>query len=454
MQPSESPSRVCSKSPSGVLPGMRVAKLVRFAFRLRRCVVVLCLPLTLRGDHAERYEEAVSRQDWSTAAEVGIRWLGEAPAETRVLGLVARARFQEGDLSGAEVWLERWEASAKDAPTAAMLALRGELARVREEPDKARRDWMRSYELKVDADVARRLMDLDYWGGVDRELYEHWMARVAADFQFVAAVEVTAESLIRQRNWSQVQHLTRTLNEMGTAPAMRTAASLEPVLESRETLRQHDTAVRDLNSGLALARRAHFFLQYELNQLAMEDAEEALVRAPRMVLPRFTQARVHARRGERDKIRVLRVVTQKNHAVLSEEAQASLDRLDHLVSQKVVAPESFLQRALVLASSGQPFLAAQDLVVAGPAMRSSADGLACQAEVFIAERRVAEARQAYEKALEIDGAHRASWAGLAKLAMARADYPEAIRRYQWLTQNEPDDEAFAARIAEARERTR
>lgn len=416
------------------------------------CAVVFLLGgATTYGDFAKAYKDAYSSQDWTTAAEVAQRWLQEDSSQLALNGRIAEARLRSGQLEDSESWLARWESTA-EILTSEMLALRGELAQARDEPSLARDLWTRSYEKQPDVDVARRLTNRNLWGADERTLYESWMKRVSADFQFVVAMRVTGEAAVRARDWEGLSKVIGILNDLSTSSAMRAAATFESL--AVKELAPHDAAVRDQASGLALARRAHFFLTQQLKQLAMEDATEALARAPRMVLPKITLAQCKNRYEDDEEIRALGVVTIEERTQLPPETRLAIDRLDHAVSQPVIDPEVFLKRALALASCGQYYLALDDLTAAGPTMEQSADGLACQGECLLTQRKNDAAKQAFEQALFIDPNHSQAYSKLAVLATQRADYAEAIERYRWLVARSPDDKILAQGLRDAQSRLR
>lgn len=416
-------------------------------------VFLLSPVIAAEGDFAEIYREARERQDWTTAAEAAIRWLEADPGRTHLAGEIAKARLLEGDLEAAESWLEKWEATVPEV-SAGMLALRGELAHARDKPMEARDFWLRSYERQADSTVARRLMDRRLWEPEERSEYESLMNHVVGEFQFTGAIRVAAEAAIRERDWDKVAKWAAALNEAGTRPAMKVAAHLEQAMGAKKQLLAHDDAIRDLDSGLGHARRGHFFLTLDLFQLALEDATEALARSPRMVLPKITLALCQVQWNNQAAARDLRVVIVNEQAQIPDASRLRLDRLDHEVSQDDVVPEMFLKRALVLASCGQPYLALDDLNAAGPELEDSAEGWVCRGQIHMAMREPAAAKDAFDEALARDNAHQGAWAGLAQLAMDRADYAEAIERYRWLLKRNPGNEEYkvALRLAEARRR--
>ncbi len=405
------------------------------------------------GDLSWEYELAVAGNDWPTAAELAMRLHAEEPGRVDLLGKIAQARLREGKVDESLKWLERWEAS-DTAAKAERLALRGEWTLAKGDQAAARGFWLRSYEEKPIEEVAERLVEEKYWGADERELFEQWMRRVAADFTLVKAIRVAAEAAVRQRDWSEVQRLVDTLNDAGWRSAMAAAAGLERAMKKRELLRRHDEAVRDLDSGLAYARRGHLFSEVALVQLASEDAAEALRRSPKMMLPRITLAVCHMRRGRHVEVQALQVVARRANQRISEEQRLLLDRLDHAASQAVVAPETYVQRAVVLAACGQHYLALQDLAAAGPAAENSAEGWACWGDCLLKQRKVDEAKTAYEKALALVAEHEPAWAGLGRIAWQRADYAEAVKRYGWLSERYPENEDYGEAFLRARERLR
>ena len=419
--------------------------------RLGGCALVLLLGSPARGDLQQAYEEALARGDWATAAETAIRRLEANPEQVEIHGHIAQARWRGGDREGCELWLKRWE-TAGGQPAAEMLTLQGELARADGNLGEAQALWLRSYEEKADAVVARRLTNRDLWKE-ERLLYESWMTRVANDFQFVDALRVSAEAAVRGRRWEELAVLIDVLNELGTRSAMKEAAAFENVVAAKALLAEHDEAIGQQASGPSLSRRAQFFLTHELLELASEDARAALARCPRLVLPKITLAVCHFRRSEYDAVRTLRVITRGNLKPLSEKRRSAIDNLDETICQSVVSPRVYLDRALELASSRQTFLALDDLEAAGPGLRDSAVGWALRGKCLSAQGDAQGAMQAFKRALEKDPENVRAWAGLASLAMARADYAEAIQRYQWLTVHAPEG-GFDSRLERARERFR
>ncbi len=416
-------------------------------------VGLLTLSSFARADLADAYWQARDQFDWATAAERAQRWLEADPSQQHLLGAIAEARLQLGDSDACETWLARWEATV-DTPTAPMRALRGELAWARDEREEARVHWLESYALAKDLDVARRLLSPQLWAPEERAQYETMMKRVADDYRFVAAMDVAGEAAVRERDWQTVEGLINRLNQGGTRSGMKTAASFEALLREREALRALDDAIATGGNAQARARRADFFFNHERYQLAWEDTTLALTQAPRAVLPKLTLARLHARNHRHEEIRALRVVTQNDHAILDTHERLTLEEADGALSQKLISPDAFLHRALLLAQAKQPFLALDDLKAAGPALEKSAAGYHCQALCFLAHQQKQSAFEAFHQALEVDPNHEGAWAGLAKLAMERADYTEAIDRYQWLVQHHPKHARYQQELAKASARLR
>ena len=135
-------------------------------------------PLQAEVNLASALVAAKKRQDWSTTAETAIRWLEKDPSQAALLEDIAHARLQQNEVDDCAKWLARWEASV-DQPTAAMLALRGDLARLQDNRAEAREHWVASFELAPSQEVARSLSDSDLWNDVDLTDYESTMARVA-----------------------------------------------------------------------------------------------------------------------------------------------------------------------------------------------------------------------------------------------------------------------------------
>ena len=410
-------------------------------------------PLQAEVNLASALVAAKKRQDWSTTAETAIRWLEKDPSQAALLEDIAHARLQQNEVDDCAKWLARWEASV-DQPTAAMLALRGDLARLQDNRAEAREHWVASFELAPSQEVARSLSDSDLWNDVDRTDYESTMARVAKNYHFVQALKVTTEAAVRERDWTRCLQRIETLNNLGTQSGMSTAAIFEAVVGQREVLAQHDARVKNEHSCLNYARRADFFRAQQLLQLAIEDARKARSLAPRMVLPRITLALCLAAQKHEEELTNLRVVVRKNQALLDEKTRLALDKLDHAASESLVKPMIFLDRALVLASTSQPYLALDDLELAGPALKASAKGWTCLGKCRAIAEDTTGAQQAFEEALKQDATHADAWEALANLAMDRADYPEAIRRLTWLVKHAPDPSPFSKQRATAEARLR
>ena len=255
----------------------------------------------------------------------------QTPSQAALLGDIAHARLQQNEVDDCAKWLARWEASV-DQPTAAMLALRGDLARSQDKRAEAREHWVASFELAPSQEVARSLTDSDLWDDVDRTDYESTMARVAKNYHFVQALKVTTEAAVRERDWTRCLQRIETLNNLGTQSGMSTAAIFEAVVGQREVLAQHDARVKNEHSGLNYARRADLFRAQQLLQLAIEDARKARSLAPRMVLPRITLALCLAAQKHEEELTNLRVVVRKNQALLDEKTRLALDKLDHAAS--------------------------------------------------------------------------------------------------------------------------
>ena len=108
----------------------------------------------------------------------------------------------------------------------------------------------------------------------------------------------------------------------------------------------------------------------------------------------------------------------------------------------------------MLASTSQPYLALDDLELAGPALKASAKGWTCLGKCRAIAEDTTGAQQAFEEALKQDATHADAWEALANLAMDRADYPEAIRRLTWLVKHAPDPSPFSKQRATAEARLR
>jgi len=225
-------------------------------------------------------------------------------------------------------------------------------------------------------------------------------------------------------------------------------------LEQRQLLAQHDAHLTEEESGLGYARRANFFREHQILQLAIEDARKARALAPRMVLPRITLALCLAARGQVEELGELRVVVKDNQALIDKEIRLVLDKLDHAASASIVEPKVFLDRAAALAEAHQPYLALDDLELAGPALKSSAKGWISIGNCRAVTDDLEGAQQAFEEALNHDASSSAAWKALADLAMERADYSQAIRRLTWLAEHEPDSAEYRKQLAIAKARLR
>ena len=242
------------------------------------CLVFLTHPLPAVTDLPSTYDAAKKQRDWSTAAETAIRSLEKDPSQHTLFGGIAEARLHQNDLEDCAKWLARWEATV-DQPTAEMHALRGELALSNQNLREARSYWEKSYELAPSQNVARRLTDPDLWKEDERPAYESLMVNVASSYPLTQALKIASEAAIRNRDWAHCQERVNTLNELGTQSGMSTAAALEAILEQRQLLAQHDAHLTEKESGLGYARRANFFREHQILQLAIEDARKALAEA-------------------------------------------------------------------------------------------------------------------------------------------------------------------------------
>ncbi|NCF85137.1 MAG: tetratricopeptide repeat protein [Verrucomicrobiaceae bacterium] len=109
---------------------------------------------------------------------------------------------------------------------------------------------------------------------------------------------------------------------------------------------------------------------------------------------------------------------------------------------------------MALASANQPYLALDDLKLAGPALKNSTKGWICVGHCRAVTDNAEGAQQAFEEALKHDANSPEAWEALADLAMERADYPQAIRRLTWLVEHKPDSHQFSKQLAIAKARLR
>ena len=430
---------------------MRCRTFLSRSLLLGGCLVFLTQLLPAETSLQAAYDAAKKRHDWSTIAETAIRWLEKDPNQHALMGSIAAARLHQSDLQDCAKWLARWEASV-DQPTAEMFALRGELALANQNLVTARASWEQSYKLAPSQQVARRLTDPDLWSKDERTVYESMMIQVCSNYHFVQAIEVANEAAIRERNWERCQEHIKNLNELGTQSGMSAAATFEAILEQRPMLAQQDAAIAKEETGLSYARRADFFRSHRMLQLAIEDARNSRSLAPRMVLPRITLALCLAARGQEEELSDLRVVVKNKQALIDKKARSVLDKLDHAASQSIVEPHVFLDRAVALASANQPYLALDDLKLAGPALKNSTKGWICVGHCRAVTDNTEGAQQAFEEALKHDANSPEAWEALADLAMERADYPQAIRRLTWLVDHKPDSHQFSKQLAIAKAR--
>ena len=233
-------------------------------------LILILAPTAVRAETltpAQAIEEARSKQDWSTLAETALRWWSQDPSRHNLLGEIATARLYRSELDACENWLNQWIATAPE-PSSAMLALRGELAYARNDRSTARAAWEQSYERAPSEAVARRLLDSTLYSPSERGIYESYMHQIAKNYQYHHALAVSAEAHFRDRDWKSVEAAIKQLQALRTQAGLAESARLENAVKRQTILSEHDAAVLSEDAALGLARRAHFFFQRHLHQLA------------------------------------------------------------------------------------------------------------------------------------------------------------------------------------------
>lgn len=404
-------------------------------------------------------ERAREAGDWATVAELATRRHRAHPDEVAVLGELAEARLREGKRDVAKQWLDRWE-EAQGEPSASMWALRGEWWQAEHNQEEARKAWEQSYELEPSLQVARFLTEESLWTDPPERLaYEALMKRIAQDHGLLKARRIAAESAARGRDWEAYGKLVRLLNDEATRSAMREAAALERMVSEKNLarLQRLDAEIASESSGLALAKRSLFFTDFGLNALGVEDGEAAAQKNPKMMLPRVAWARALWGRRDVASVRELSVVVKPESVDLLPAGLPELERLDAQVAAAAdgeIPKKALLERAQLLVTIGQPYLAELDLEALGDHVNATADGLACRGDCLMARRKRQEARDAYRRALELKDDHEGAWEGLGQIAMVTADYREAAERYGYLLQRNPENEAYQQSLSLARSRIR
>ncbi len=382
-------------------------------------------------------EEAKSRQDWVSLAEMLTRQLEKTPDWHDLKGELAKAYLKQGDWERCEAWIEKWE-THDSISAAGRLHLLGRLAWDREQPGLARDHWIASYFTHPTIDAARSLTHVRIWEGIDPVRHEAWMKRIAQHFPLVKALSVTAMATVRDRDWPRLRNMIRTLNGQATRDAMREAARFENVVKHVNAVNNADKAFKRLNEGAALANRARLWLYLQCTPLAEEDAKRAREVGPRRVLPQLALAACYHNRGDDEAVQALQVVTKEDLTNLGDDAWETLTLLDDRANAATVAPKTYLDRANLLERLKQPYLALKDLQSYRDAGEESAVALVCEGRCLQQTGAAHDARTAFEKALNADGEIVGAWRGLAELAMQRADYAEAIKRYRWLASHDPN----------------
>ena len=173
-----------------------------------------------------------------------------------------------------------------------------------------------------------------------------------------------------------------------------------------------------------------------------------------MILPRITLALCYKESANLDAIQKLQVIAVDKRLYLSRKNREALDQLDHALSQGVVEPSTFLERACVLTHIQQPYLALDDFALAKPVLGKSAKGLTCFGKCQLETGDADAAKAAFEKALIQDPEYAKAWHHLAHLAMEQADYPNAIKGFTWLANHSPEDKTYYKQLALAQARNR
>ncbi len=383
---------------------------------------------------------AETEVDWATAAERCDRQLLATPRDDKTWADLVQARLNLGDLRRAEEALKIWRRNNPKAPKAcpSIERLQGDLAYSRGDAKGAADAW-RAYVRLAPQDVE----SWDRLAGAEEELGHVKDAIDAVGHALKTEPDAAryawrARLKIQLRDWSGANADVRAGNKLDATDAAIQA--LYPKFERMNrwlpALKKLDGLVnwvfRDPSHPVPLLNRSEFLANEKWLDLAYEDAEEALRRAPDSLRARYWRGVLAWELG---RISEVGDVSKTN---VEAAMTGDLDRVKKIADE--VDPEV---RAHVLLEMRQAVMALREV--------EGIDGSVLKVSAYVDLKQLPKAEAAARRAVEVHPKAADAWSALGWLELTNGNMKEAMDCADRLAKLNAMEKALSLR-AEARKR--
>ena len=405
--------------------------------RIHNSIWLVCL-VALVGCESEKTREVkmvrkllareMRSHSYESAAPLARRLVQLTPADNVAWKRLVQSQIRLHDLDGARKTLADWRTTSK-TPLPKMDECDGDIAHAEQDFPKALAAWK-----KAAAGQPRRHRVFEKIGALQQsrhnwlEANEAWSGAIKAKDTALARIN-RAICQRRMRRWVEAFDDWHHAQALGPdePDVQRWSRIFENIAKLLEQIRELDAKVGALPDDIGLlGDRALLFLRSSDPEMALDDCEAALRRAPWALRPKLFKgiALISLGRGkESDRLSIRQPLKLD---WLSPDFLETMSRLDSAISVEPKNADHFAARAWQLNEIGQPGLALQD---AETAVRLEPRSGAANAEMSYALTKLGRLDDAYDRiklATEFDPTLAPAWQYRGELEMQRGYNTAAV----------------------------